>query len=201
MGATPDCRTTTHRERWTPSAAADNGTYMMGSRISSRPARLVWHGGVVEPEEAAVRYWLDPLLAEAMPLLAAEWVAAGLDGPAVVRAASCSRLDDPRDVRDAFVEALKELGHWYVSMEAAQVPFVKLCARAIARSEAELAAVARRVRDTFEFDVVTYDGLPQPYLDIVAMCWLFGSEEFERNGGMARLREDIDEALSPGTGM
>jgi hypothetical protein len=66
----------------------------------------------VEPREAAIRFWLDPIPPEEMPMLAARMLAEGHDTPALRWAAGCSRRDGPRDIREEFGQALDELGAW-----------------------------------------------------------------------------------------
>jgi len=53
----------------------------------------------VQPGEAGIRFWLDPIPPEQMPVLAARMPAEGHDAPALRRAAGCSRRGDPRDIR------------------------------------------------------------------------------------------------------
>jgi hypothetical protein len=74
----------------------------------------------VEPREAAIRFWLDPIPPEEMPMLAARMLAEGGDTPALRRAAGYSRRDDPRDIREEFGQALDELGAWLPDRGAAE---------------------------------------------------------------------------------
>lgn len=60
--------------------------------------------------EAACRYRAGELLSEDLPMVAAEALAAGEDTPALCDLAGRSRTEDPRDLRDAFEQALAEAG-------------------------------------------------------------------------------------------
>lgn len=66
----------------------------------------------MQPREAGIRFWLDPVPPEEMPVLAARMLAGGHDTPALRRAAGGSRRDDPRDIRQELGQALGEQGAW-----------------------------------------------------------------------------------------
>jgi hypothetical protein len=57
---------------------------------------------------------LEPIPPERMPALATEWLAAGIGGDAVLKAASSDFMDS-RDKRDLFIAALKEVDAWLPS--------------------------------------------------------------------------------------
>ncbi|MEU7042896.1 hypothetical protein AB0A77_17770 [Streptomyces varsoviensis] len=67
-------------------------------------------GGRAALGEVACRYRADEVPPEDLPMVAAEALAAGLDGPALGELAGWSRDADPRDIRDAFERALAETG-------------------------------------------------------------------------------------------
>ncbi|MEU6378875.1 hypothetical protein [Streptomyces sp. NPDC046909] len=71
------------------------------------PAPL--HGLHAPLEEAAWVYQLDQVRVEHLPMTAAEALAAGVDSPALRELAGLSRHADPRDIRDAFEQAVEEL--------------------------------------------------------------------------------------------
>jgi len=60
----------------------------------------------VQPREAAIRFWLDPIPPEEMPMLAAQMLAEGHDAPALRRALGTWDFDDviypglPGDLKD-----------------------------------------------------------------------------------------------------
>jgi hypothetical protein len=145
----------------------------------------------MDPAEAALAIWLDPLTPEDMPVIAAEWLATGRDGPAVTHAACCRPNDDPREVRDAFVAALDELGVSFASHEDAEIGLLKWAARTIEDDEASLLVVRRRVCRAIDFDVVTYEALPDPYLRLLTVCWLIDSDVAEEIGGMDEFRRAV----------
>jgi hypothetical protein len=61
-------------------------------------------------EEAAWLYQADQLCPEDLPMTAAQALAAGVDAPTLCELAGLPRHADPRDIRDAFEQALAELG-------------------------------------------------------------------------------------------
>ncbi|GAA2325498.1 hypothetical protein GCM10010431_54300 [Streptomyces kunmingensis] len=61
-------------------------------------------------EEAAWLYQADEVCPEDLPMTAAEALAAGADSPTLCELAGLSRKTDSRDIRDAFEQALAELG-------------------------------------------------------------------------------------------
>jgi len=94
------------------------------------------------------------------------------------------------------VAALNELSVWHPSRESAEIAFVKNRAQAIAAGDVELDEVAREVTERIEIDTVIYDGLREPYLELVWMCWVVGTEEFEPSGGVSRLLDAVAEVLA-----
>ncbi|WP_326693943.1 hypothetical protein OG204_26990 [Streptomyces sp. NBC_01387] len=72
--------------------------------------------GIVTPDgrmslaEAACRYQAGEVCSEDLPMIAAEALAAGLDAPTLCELAGWPRTADPRDIRDAFEQALSESG-------------------------------------------------------------------------------------------
>jgi hypothetical protein len=74
----------------------------------------------MDVREAGIRYWLQPIAPEDMPAIAADWLAAGIGGDAVVMTASSDFMDS-RDIRDRFIEALKEVDAWLPSNDDAEL--------------------------------------------------------------------------------
>lgn len=66
--------------------------------------------GLTSLGEVACRYQADELRPEDLPVIAAEALAAGLDTPTLCELAGWPRNIDPRDIRDAFEQALAESG-------------------------------------------------------------------------------------------
>jgi hypothetical protein len=52
-------------------------------------------------------------------------------------------------------------------------------------------ALVQEVRDLWEFDTLIYRYLPDDAQDLASMCWVYGDEEYERNGGDDRLNRAI----------
>jgi len=141
----------------------------------------------MEPDQVAVRFWLDPIPPEDMPALAALLLAGGHDTPALRRAAGLARDDDPRDIREEFGRALAELGAWLPDRSAAELAAAISLARQFLSGALPMAECAARVRDIWEFDYIIYPVLPGDLEELVLMCWLLGGDEYEANGGDERL--------------
>jgi len=141
----------------------------------------------VQPREAGVRFWLDPIPPEEMPMLAARMLAEGHDTPALRRAAGLGRRDDPRDIRQEFGQALDELGAWLPDRAAAGLAAGISLARALLSSALTIAGCSRRARDIWDLDHVIYPGLPDDLKDLVLMCHLIGTEHYAPSGGDERL--------------
>ncbi|MBM7169217.1 hypothetical protein JQK87_12460 [Streptomyces sp. G44] len=93
-------------------------------------------------EEAAWRCqvgWTPP---EDLPMAAAEALAAGLDGPALVELAGMPRNADPRDIRDAFEQALSEVGVALPGHRQARRHALRALAVRCAAGETDLAELA-----------------------------------------------------------
>jgi hypothetical protein len=117
-----------------------------------------------------------------MPALATEWLAAGLGGDAVLKAASSDFMDS-RDKRDLFIEALKEVDGWLPSSDDAELALTEYIAIAIAQDEDRLEEQAQSFRRLLDFDeAVTYGSFPRPYEDLAIMLSFYGSDVFEENG-------------------
>src|SRR5215469_3681254 len=136
------------------------------------------HDRWVQPDEVALGYWLDPILPEDMPMLAARMLAAGHDTPALRRAAGFARDDDPRDIREEFQRALVELGAWMADRAAAELVAGISLARELLSGGLPIAECARRACGIWEFDEVIYPVLPGDLEELVLMCWLYGGEEY-----------------------
>jgi hypothetical protein len=125
---------------------------------------------------------LEPIPPERMPALATEWLAAGLGGDAVLKAASSDFMDS-RDKRDLFIEALKEVDGWLPSSDDAELALIEYIAIAIAQDEDRLEEQAQSFRRLLDFDeAVTYGSFPRPYEDLAIMLSFYGSDVFEENG-------------------
>jgi hypothetical protein len=145
----------------------------------------------VDAREAGIRYWLQPLPPEDMPALATEWLAAGIGGDAVLKAAS-SDFMDTREIRDLFIEALKEVDAWLPSRDDAELALIEYTATAIAEDENQLAEQAQSFRRLLDFDeAVTYASFPPPYDDVALMLSFYGTDYFEELGGLLRLRQAV----------
>jgi hypothetical protein len=141
----------------------------------------------VQPREAAIQFWLDPIPPEEMPMLAAQMLAEGHDAPALRRAAGYSRRDDPRDIRQEFGQALEELGAWLPDCGAAELAAGMCLAHALLSGALTVVECSRRALGTWDFDDVIYPGLPGDLKDLVLMCHLLGTEHYAPNGGDERL--------------
>jgi hypothetical protein len=149
----------------------------------------------MDTREAGIRYWLQPLSPEHMPALATEWLAAGIGGDAVLKSASSDFMDS-RDIRDLFIEALKEVDAWQPSRDDAELALIEDAATSIAQDENQLEEQAKSFRRLVDFDeAVTYSSLPAPYDDVAVMLWFYGTDYFEEAGGVQRLRAAIREIV------
>lgn len=145
----------------------------------------------MDVRQAGIRYWLQPIAPEDMPALATEWLAAGIGGDAVLKSASSDFMDS-RDIRDLFIEALKEVDAWQPSRDAAVFALVEDAAIAFAQDENQLEEQAKSFRRLVDFDeAVTYSSLPPPYDDVAVMLWFYGTDYFEEAGGLQRLHTAI----------
>ncbi|WP_418960986.1 hypothetical protein [Streptomyces tritici] len=68
------------------------------------------NGGLNSLGEVACRYRAGEIPPEDLPMIAAEALAAGLDAPTLCELAGWPRTADPRDIREAFEQALCECG-------------------------------------------------------------------------------------------
>jgi hypothetical protein len=141
----------------------------------------------VQPREAGIRFWLDPIPPEEMPMLAARMLAEGHDTPALRRAAGCSRRDDPRDIRQEFGQALDELGARLPDRGAAELAAGTSLARALLSGALTIAECSSRALEIWDFDDIIYPGLPGDLKDLALMCHLLGSEHYAPSGGDERL--------------
>ena len=116
------------------------------------------HDWAVLPGEVAVDFWLRPSLAEDMPGLAAQLLAEGHDTPALRLVARCAVSDDPHHIRDAFQQALNELGAWIPDRAAAGAIAGTSLARDLVAGRLPIAECADRVRRIWDFDDVVYPG-------------------------------------------
>lgn len=144
------------------------------------------HRGV-RPHQIALDYWLGPIQAEDMPVLAAQLLAEGHDSPALREAATLGPGDDAETIRGLFQQALAQLGVWIPDRAAAEHAAAVSLARALLDSELSTAECARQVRRIWDFDDVIYPVLPPSTEELVFMCWLHGDDEYDANGGDQRL--------------
>ncbi len=143
----------------------------------------------MNPNQAALRYWLDPLPVDQLPLIAAQWVAEGNDDPNILATAIADRHTDPRDIRESFVAALKAQDAWILTRDAAEERFVRCLARDLTNTTRTLEDTARLFRRYIDFDSVAYSPHPKAVTEFMALCWLHGGGEYQRNGGDQRLLE------------
>jgi hypothetical protein len=149
----------------------------------------------MDDREAGIRYWLQPLPPEDMPSLATEWLAAGIGGDAVLKSAS-SDFMDTQEIRDLFIEALKEVDAWLPSKDDAELALIGYTATVIAEDETRLAEQAQSFRRLLDFDeAVTYASFSPPYDDIALMLSFYGTDYFEEMGGLQRLRTAIKQVV------
>jgi hypothetical protein len=123
-----------------------------------------------------------------MPMLAAQLLADGHDSPALRQAAALASGDHPATIRRTLEQALADLGAWVPDRAAAEQSAARSLARALLDGSLSATDSARQVRRVREFDDVIYPVLPPDVEEFVLMCWLHGSEEYERNGGDDRLQ-------------
>jgi hypothetical protein len=145
------------------------------------------HDRGVQPDQVAVGYWLDPIPPDDMPVLAARMLAEGHDTPAFRRAAGLARDDDPRDVREAFQDALAELGVWLPGRDAAELAAGISLARELLSGALPIAGCVSRAWGIWDVGDVLDPGLPGDLMELVLMCWLHGGDEYDLNGGDERL--------------
>jgi hypothetical protein len=106
-----------------------------------------------------------------MPALATEWLAAGIGGDAVLKAASSDFMES-RDIRDLFIKALKEVDAWLPSQHDAELALIQDTATTIAQDENLLEEHAQTFRRLLDFDeAVTYASFPPPYEEVALMLW------------------------------
>lgn len=141
----------------------------------------------MQPRQAAIRFWLDPIPPEQMPMLAAQMLAEGHDTPALRQTAGYTRHDDPRDIREEFGRALDELGTWLPGRAAAELAAGTCLARALLSGTLTIAECSRRASGLWGFREVISGGLPDHLKDLVLMCFLHDTEHYDANGGDERL--------------
>lgn len=141
----------------------------------------------MQPDQVAVRFWLDPIPAEDMPMLAARMLAEGHDTPALRRVAGLGRGDAPPDIREEFGRALAELGVWIPDRGAAELAVGISLARELLNGGLSIAECSARACSVWDFDDVIYPHLPDDLEELVLMCWLYSGEEYDVNGGDKRL--------------
>jgi hypothetical protein len=140
---------------------------------------------------------LEPIPPERMPALATEWLAAGIGGDAVLKAASSDFMES-RDIRDLFIKALKEVDAWLPSQHDAELALIQDTATTIAQDENLLEEHAQTFRRLLDFDeAVTYASFPPPYEEVALMLWFYGTDGFEEVGGLPRLRKAVREVVEP----
>jgi len=165
---------------------------MTGQRLGRRK-----YDAGVDVREAGIRYWLEPIPPERMPALATGWLADGIGGDAILKAASSDFMDS-RDIRDLFIKALKEVDAWLPSQHDAELALIEDTATAIAQDENQLDEQTQSFRRLLDFDeAVTYASFPPSYEEIALMLWFYGTDRFEEVGGLPRLRKAVREVVEP----
>jgi hypothetical protein len=138
------------------------------------------------PRDVARAYWLQPLLPEQMPDVATQLLVEGYDTPALCLVAGVVH-PDPRDVREAFIKALQELGVWLPDERSAQRLLARDLARDLHAGRVTLAETAARIRRCWELDEVIDPDPSSALDDFVLMGWLHGADEaYEPAGGDSR---------------
>jgi len=163
---------------------------MTGQRLGLRG-----YDAGVDVREAGIRYWLEPIPPERMPAFATGWLADGIGGDAILKAASSDFMDS-RDIRDLFIEALKEADAWLPSQHDAELALIAYTATAIAQDENQLEEQTQSFRRLLDFDeAVTYASFPRRYEEVAFMLWAYGHDWFEEVGGFQRLRTAVRELV------
>jgi hypothetical protein len=145
---------------------------------------------------AARDYWLVPLATEAMPETAAQLLAAGHDSQALRDVAGMMPSADPRDVRDTFVRALREMGVWMADRATAEEDLAVELASDVLGDRVTLEETIRRVREVWDFDDVIYrdPAHSDAWRIFVFIGWLHGG------GGIpAQRRRSAIPICRPGT--
>ena len=140
---------------------------------------------------------MEPIPPERMPALATEWLAAGLGGDAVLKAASSDFMDS-RDKRDLFIEALKEVDGWLPSSDDAELALIEYIAIAIAQDEDRLEEQAQSFRRLLDFDeAVTMAHFPGR-MRTLRSCFRSTAATCSRKmGGLPRMRKAVREIVEP----
>jgi hypothetical protein len=132
-----------------------------------------------------------------MPALATGWLADGIGGDAILKAASSDFMES-RDIRDLFIKALKEVDAWLPSKHDAELALIEDTATAIAQDVNLLEEHAQSFRRLLDFDeAVTYASFPPSYEEVALMVWFYGTDRFEEVGGLPRLRNAVREIVEP----
>jgi hypothetical protein len=99
-----------------------------------------------------------------------------------------SALDTPPGEHERHgPSALAELGVWTPDRDAAELAAGMSLARELLSGGLSIAECASRACGNWDFDDVIHPGLPGDLMELVLMCWLYGGEEYDLNGGDERL--------------
>ena len=141
----------------------------------------------MDPADAALEIWLGSILPEVMPSIATDMLMEGYDSPALREVAGLSARDDPRDIRDAFQQALVELNVWLPDRQSAQRHATAAIAGALTRGKLTASQTEARICRVWTFDEWLYDQVPADLGDLVSLCWMRGSDHYAERGGDERL--------------
>lgn len=93
---------------------------------------------LVQLRPRLLEFVLCPPEPEAMPRIALQLIADGFETPSVLRCACMGSPDDGRDIRDAFFEALDDLGVEQMNYETAAHELTRHLAHRILEGDAEV---------------------------------------------------------------
>ncbi|MGV9273828.1 hypothetical protein [Streptomyces griseosporeus] len=116
--------------------------------------------------EAAWLYQADQFCPEELPMTAAHALVAGMDTPALCELAGLPRHADPRDIRNAFEQALEELGMSLPDRDLARRYALRRLATRFTAGEVELAELASD--DWWEMEAETPE--EQAFLALLPHC-------------------------------
>jgi hypothetical protein len=117
-----------------------------------------------------------------MPSLAADMLVEGYDSPALRELAGLSPRDDPRDIRNAFQQALVELNVWLPDGLSAQRHATALIARDLTTGRLTADQAESRICRVWTFNEWAYDELTD-LEQFVSLCWLRVNDRYAERGG------------------
>jgi hypothetical protein len=177
-----------------PSTGSAAATYSLAMKSAVRDHALVLDSLYLEgdevpsPETVAVWIHLGQLRPERIPFWAAHWLVRGYDGEHLIHLAGLHG-DDPREVRDALPDALRDCGVQMPESDvaAAEIVFMQL-ARAYLRGTVEATRVMRTVGA-----VLAWSGYPETIIGMPLGHLLYIDDEWD--GGWGRTRQELVNAI------